>query len=262
MAGRLEGKVAIITGGTSGIGKASVEAFLREGAKVVFSARRDAGFEQEKALQAQGYDCMFVQADLSEEEECRKVVPACVDKYGKVDILVNNAGTAGSLTPIVYGDPAADWDSVFNLNIRAYYLLIQDALKVMIPAGGGNIVNVASIGAHTALPFGAAYSAAKGGVIQLTRTTAIEYAGLNIRCNSVSPGITLTEMVADVDGDTLTAIVPAHKAGTPEGLANCILYLATDESPFLTGQDIAVDGGVTCGRCPEPPEDFLKELRS
>lgn len=262
MAGRLEGKVAIITGGTSGIGKASVEAFVREGAKVLFSARRDAGFEQEKALQAQGYDVTFVQADLSKEEDCRKVVPACVAKYGTVDILVNNAATAGSLTPVIFGDPAADWDKVFDLNIRSYYLLTQDALKVMVPAGGGNIINVASIGGHTALPFGAAYSAAKGGVLQLTRTVAIEYAGLNIRCNSMSPGITMTEMVADVDGDMLTAIVPGHKAGTAEGAANCILYLATDESPFLTGQDIAVDGGVTCGRCPEPPADFLHELLS
>jgi NAD(P)-dependent dehydrogenase (short-subunit alcohol dehydrogenase family) len=262
MAGRLEGKVAIITGGTSGIGKASVEAFVREGAKVVFSARRDAGFEQEKALKEQGYDVTFVQADLSKVEDCRKVVPACVEKYGTVDILVNNAGTAGTLTPVIYGDLAADWDKVFDLNIRAYYLLTQDALKVMVPAGGGNIINVASIGGHTALPFGAAYSAAKGGVLQLTRTVAIEYAGLNIRCNSMSPGLTMTEMVADVDGDMLTAIVPAHKAGTAEGAANCILYLATDESPFLTGQDIAVDGGVTCGRCPEPPADFLHELLS
>ena len=258
MAGRLEGKVCIITGGTSGIGKASVEAFLREGAKVVFSARRDAGFDQEKALREQGYDCMFVQADLKKEEDCRKVVPACVEKYGRLDVLFNNAG-CGSVAPAVVADMTADWDDIFALNLRSYFILIQDALKVMLPQGKGNIINLASIGGITAMPMQSSYAASKAGVILLNRTIAVEYARKGIRCNVINPGLTLTEMVPEGSPveDMLKAFVPGRNAGTAEGVANCAVFCASDETPFMTGAEINIDGGVTCGRCIEPPDDFL-----
>lgn len=258
MAGRLEGKVCIVTGGTSGIGKACTEAFLREGAKVVFVARRDAGFDQEKALQAQGYDCMFIQADLQKEEDCRKVVPATVEKFGTVDVLMNNAGY-GTFAPVIAADPVTDWDNVFDLNIRSYFLLIQDALKIMVPKKQGNIINLASIGGYTAMPMQLSYAATKAGVIHMTRSIAVEYARYGIRCNSISPGLTITELVpagSEVEG-LLKSIVPGRNSGSAEGVANAAVFCASDETPFMTGADIVIDGGVTCGRCIEPPEGFL-----
>ena len=152
MAGRLENKVAIVTGGTSGIGKACVEAFVREGAKVVFCGRREEkGQAIAEELNAAGGDTLFVKADLQKEEDAINVVKSCVDKYGTVDVLMNNAGF-GTLTPMLNYDMEADYDAVMNLNLRAYFILCKECLKIMVPNKKGNIINLSSIGGVTAMP--------------------------------------------------------------------------------------------------------------
>ena len=251
MAGRLQDKVCIVTGGTSGIGKACVEAFVREGAKVVFCGRRaERGEAISAELNANGADTYFVKADLQKIEDCENVVKACVEKYGRVDVLMNNAGW-GSITPLVNYDMAVDYDSVMNLNLRAYFVLCKECIKVMIPQNKGNIINLASIGGITGMPMQASYAASKGGVKQLTRTIAVEYAKNGIRANTISPGLTITELVeAGSEAEKmLGALVPSHTSGSAEGVANAAVFCASDETPFMTGAEIAIDGGVTCGPC-------------
>ena len=255
-------KTVCITGASRGIGKAAALKFAAEGYDLALSCVKNESALRETAAEAErlGSRTMLFVGDIGDPEACSRFFELIRGTFGRLDVLVCNAGI--SRHGLFQDMQPAEWDEMIRTNLSSVFYLSRLAVPMMLHRGGGKIITVSSVWGAAGASCETAYSAAKGGVIQLTRTTAIEYAGLNIRCNSVSLGITLTEMVADVDGDTLTAIVPAHKAGTPEGLANCILYLATDESPFLTGQDIAVDGGVTCGRCPEPPEDFLKELRS
>lgn len=251
MAGRLEGKVCIVTGGTSGIGRACTEAFVREGAKVVFVGRREArGKEIEAELTAKGGDVLYVKGDLQKVEDCENVVKECVKKYGTVDVLMNNAGF-GTFKPLTEYDLEADYEAVMNLNLRAYIILAKECLKVMVPNGKGNIINLASIGGITAMPMQVSYAASKGGVIQLTRTIAVEYSKKGIRANTISPGLTITELVeagSDVE-KMLQAIVPGGNSGTAEGVANAAVFCASDETPFMTGANIAIDGGVTCGPC-------------
>lgn len=251
MAGRLEGKVCIVTGGTSGIGRACTEAFVREGAKVVFVGRREArGKEIEAALTAKGGDVLYVKADLQKIEECENVVKACVDKYGTVDVLMNNAGF-GTFKPLVEYDMVEDYEAVMNLNLRAYVVLAKECLKVMVPKGKGNIINLASIGGITGMPMQISYAASKGGVIQFTRTIAVEYSKKGIRANTISPGLTITELVeagSEVE-KLLQSIVPGGNSGTAEGVANAAVFCASDETPFMTGANITIDGGVTCGPC-------------
>lgn len=251
MAGRLEGKVCIVTGATSGIGRACVNAFTDEGAKVIFVGRREErGKEIEAQIKAIGKEATFVKGDMTKIEDCVNVVKACVETYGTVDVLVNNAG-AGTMKPLLQYDLVEDYENIMNLNLRAYMVMIQECLKVMVPAGKGNIVNVASIGGITAMPLQASYAMSKGGVIQLTRTVAVEYAKAGIRANTVSPGLTITEMVpAGSEAEKILAsLVPGNKSGSAEGVANAVLFCASDETPFMTGANISIDGGVTCGPC-------------
>lgn len=251
MAGRLQDKVCIVTGGTSGIGRACVEAFVREGAKVVFCGRRaERGAEIVAELEAKGGDVLFVKADLFKEDEAINVVKAAVEKYGTVDVLMNNAGF-GTITPLVKYDMKKDFDDVITLNLRAYFVLAMECLKVMIPNKKGNIINLSSIGGITAMPMQASYAASKGGVTQLSRTIAMEYAKDGIRCNTISPGLTITELVpAGSDAEKmLGALVPSHTSGTAEGVANCAVFCASDETPFMTGAEITIDGGVVLGAC-------------
>lgn len=251
MGSRLENKVCLITGGTSGIGQATAEAFAREGAKVVFVGRREEkGKTIEAAIRAKGSDATFVKGDMSKVDECRSVVKACIDAYGTIDVLVNNAGF-GTFFALDEMDLEKDYEDVFNLNIRAYFILSQEALKHMKAKGKGNIINVASIGAITGMPKQASYAATKGAVVQLTRTIAVEYSKVGIRANTISPGLTITELVqegSDVE-KLLQSIVPGGNSGTAEGVANCAVYLASDETPFMSGANLIIDGATSCGPC-------------
>lgn len=251
MAGRLEGKVCLVTGGTSGIGRATAEAFVREGAKVCFCGRREKnGAEITEELVARGGEVLFVKADLLHEEDCVKVVEACVEHFGTIDVLFNCAG-AGTVKPFLAYDMAEDYDKVLNLDLRAYFVTCREALKVMVPKGKGTIVNVSSIGGLTAMPMQPSYAAAKAGVANFTRTLAVEFAEAGIRANIISPGFTITEMVTGVPGveDMLGSIVPGHKSGSAEGVANAAVFCASDETPFMTGAEIVIDGAVQAGAC-------------
>ncbi len=251
MADRLKGKVCLITGATSGIGKASAEAFAREGAKVVFVGRRaEKGKAIEAAIRKEGWEATFVQGDMTKAADCENVVKKTVEIYGTIDVLMNNAGK-GTIKPFEAYDMEEDYDSVMTLNLKAYFLTCKAALPFMLEKGKGNIVNVASLGAYTGMPFQASYAASKGGVVQFTRTLAVEYSKKGIRANTISPGLTLTEMVVEgtEEEKLLRSIVPGGNAGTAEGVANAAVFCASDEVPFMSGANIMIDGATNCGPC-------------
>jgi 3-oxoacyl-[acyl-carrier protein] reductase len=251
MADRLKGKVCLVTGATSGIGEATAKAFAREGAKVAFVGRRaEKGQKVEAEIRAEGGDATFVQGDLSKPEDCENIVKKTVEIYGTIDVLMNNAGM-GTVTPFEAYDMKKDYDDVMMLNLKAYFLTCKAALPYMVEKGKGNIVNVASLGAYTGMPFQASYAASKGGVVQFTKTLAVEYSKKGIRANTISPGLTLTEMVeegTEVEA-LLRSIVPGGNAGTADGVANAAVFCASDEVPFMSGANIMIDGATSCGPC-------------
>lgn len=251
MSKRLENKVCIVTGGTSGIGKACTEAFASQGAKVIFVGRReDKGKEIEESIRANGEEVTFVKGDLTKVEDCKNVIEACINTYGTIDVLMNNAGF-GTFFALDEMDLEKDYENVFNINIRAYFIMCKEALRYMVENHKGNIINLASIGGITGAPKQASYAASKGAVVQLTRTIAVEYAKKGIRANTISPGLTITELVpagSDIE-KLLQSIVPGGNSGTAEGVANAAVFVASDETPFMSGANIVIDGGVTCGPC-------------
>jgi len=246
---RLENKVALITGGTSGIGKTTVELFAAEGAKVAFTGRRSE-LGRKLSEQTGGY---FIQADHRRMEECQRSVAEVVSRYGRIDILFNNAGIVVSGTAESTTDE--DWDDTMLLNVTAVWRMSKLVLPVMRAHGGGVIVNNASDWAFVGAPAVVAYCTAKGAVVQLTRAMAIDHAGENIRINAVCPGDTFVDrwlkegFYRDSGGVSETE---ARKTNLPIGrvaetieIARAVLFLASDESSFMTGAALVVDGGNT-----------------
>ncbi|MDO4500890.1 MAG: SDR family oxidoreductase [Erysipelotrichaceae bacterium] len=253
MADRLLDKVAIVTGATSGIGKAVVEAFAKEGAKVVFIGRRqDKGLAVESENRNQGGEVTFVQGDVTKEEDIEKMISTALEKYGKIDVLVNNAGRSTVASFHEY-DMKKDYDDIMDLNIKSYVQCCRLVLPHMLKNKKGNIVNIASIGAITAMPKQVSYAVSKGGVVQLSRTIAYEYAKDGIRCNTICPGLTQTELVESGSPveKILQSIVPSKTSGTAQGIAMAAVFMASDESPYMSGANLTIDGACTCGPCPE-----------
>jgi NAD(P)-dependent dehydrogenase (short-subunit alcohol dehydrogenase family) len=246
---RLENKVALITGGTSGIGKATAELFATEGAKVAFTGRRKQ-LGNVVAEQTGGY---FIQADHRRIEDCQRSISETVSRYGRIDILFNNAGIVVSGTAETTTDE--DWDETMLLNVTAVWRMSKLVLPVMRANGGGVIINNASDWAFIGAPAVVAYCTSKGAVVQLTRAMAIDHAGENIRINAVCPGDTfverwLKEGYYRVSGGVSEA--EARKTDLPIGrvaetieIARAVLFLASDESSFMTGTALVVDGGST-----------------
>ncbi len=250
---RLEGKVAIVTGATAGMGRAAAELFAQEGAKVVLCGRREPlGQEIVEVIKGRGGDATFVTADVAKAEDVKKVVDTAVSSYGKLDVLFNNAGIDYSGYGQADEEPEEAWDHVIAVNLKGTFLGIKYAVPEMRKAGGGSIINNSSVNDSQA---GAAsttsYHASKGGVTALTKKAAVVYAGDNIRVNAVNPGPIATEMV-DIPWDKLSdpdtietrvGLQPMHRMGHPMDVAYAALYFASDESAFVTGATLIIDGG-------------------
>lgn len=249
--GRLQGKVALIAGAGNGMGRATAYLFAAEGASVVVCARRQALIEQTAAqINRQGRAALAIQADVTNESEARAVVEQTVAAYGRLDILMNNAGMSGLNEATLTETRAEDWDSVVAINLRSVYCCARYALPRMAQQGGGSMINVAAA-FETRQWVNAAYAAAKGGVESLTHKLAREWFQHNIRVNCLSPGSIRRSPVKwpvePVREPLLRGGDPAdllHFGGRPEDVAYAALFLASDESSWLTGLIIPIDGGA------------------
>jgi NAD(P)-dependent dehydrogenase (short-subunit alcohol dehydrogenase family) len=257
---KLAGKVAIISGAGTGVGRATMVLFAREGAKVVGCGRTAAtGDETMRLVKEAGGEGCFVAGDVRLATDVERIVRAAVDRFGRLDILINNASVGysypGSMGALV-DTPEADWDDVVSINLKSVYLMSKFAIPEMRRAGGGAIVNVASIGGVQGMLDAHAYSAAKGGVVNLTRSMAITYGPENIRVNCMAPGGIDTPMIASrmpqvnallADPATRTLIAPLGRVGEAEEMAKALLYLASDDASYTNGAILVVDGGNTAG---------------
>jgi NAD(P)-dependent dehydrogenase (short-subunit alcohol dehydrogenase family) len=252
--GALNGKVAIVTGGTSGIGEKIVEVFVEEGAQVVIAARRQAeGDALEKRLGAR-----FVRTDVSSEADVKTMVDRAVEWFGRVDCLVNNAGIPAPITSVADME-VADIERVLAVNILGVMLATKHVARVMLTQGTGSIINIGSVAAHRGGLSGHIYTSSKGAVLAFTRSAAAELGEKGIRVNSISPGAIVTgifgklagveaskaDRITDVVEERFAALQPVPRAGATDDIARAALYLAGDGSSFVSGQDIVVDGGLT-----------------
>jgi cyclopentanol dehydrogenase len=248
--GRLDGKVAIISGGARGQGAVEAQLMAREGAKVVFGDILD---DQGKQVEAQiidaGLDATYVHLDVTNEAQWRSAVETAVGKYGRLNVLVNNAGIL--IRKAIEETSEEEWDRIMGVNVKGVFFGTKHAIPAMREAGGGSIVNISSTAGLVGSPEGSAsYTATKGAVRLFTKSTAIQHAKDGIRCNSVHPGPIDTEMIRDTltDPDRMAARMrrlPLGRVGTADDIAYGVLYLASDESSFVTGTELVIDGGTT-----------------
>jgi len=250
MAETLDGKVALVTGGGSGIGKASALALARAGARVVVSdINVDSGKATAGAIESAGGHAIFFKADVSQRKDVEAMINRTIEEYGQLDCAFNNAGIEGQVGVSISASSEDDWDRVVDINLKGVWLCMKYELSQMEKQGHGTIVNTASIAGLVGGTFGAAYYASKHGVVGLTKAGAIEYGKSNIRVNAVCPGVIRTEMAERLLRDNqsvegaITALHPMGRLGTPEEVADTVVWLCSDASSFVTGQAIAVDGG-------------------
>lgn len=247
MTEQLDGKVALITGGSSGIGRATVIAFAQKGAKVVVAARRTPeGEETVRLAKEAGGDALFVQTDVTKAAEVEALIDKTLQTYGRLDCAFNNAGSAkpNSITEM----SEQDWDFDLAVNLKAVWLSMKYEIPAILKAGAGSIINMASQGALLGVPNYASYTTAKGGVTALTRTAAMEYAQQKIRVNSVSPGIIKTDIWTNTPPgllEELSASIPVKRLGEAEDVAQAVVWLCSDAASFITGQNLVIDGGYT-----------------
>ena len=246
---RLDGKVALISGGARGQGAVEARMFASEGAKVVIGdILDDLGRQVEAEIAEAGGDITYVHLDVTSESDWEDAVRTAVEGYGKLDILVNNAGIL--IRAGVEDTTVEDWDRIMDINAKGVFLGTRAAIPAMRDAGGGSIINISSVAGLQGSPQSAAYSSTKGAVRILTKSTAIQYAKENIRCNSVHPGIIYTDMTSDsLDTEegqrNWMNRVPLRRLGQSEDVANGVLFLASDESSYMTGSELVIDGGIT-----------------
>ncbi|GAB3377838.1 SDR family oxidoreductase [Spongiibacter taiwanensis] len=244
MQNRLAGKVAVVTGAASGIGEAILRCFHGQGARVV-AADISGG---QNALAAElGEGCLPFQVDVREADQVEAMMAAAMETFGAVNILCNNAGIEGRLVPTADTDQA-EFDNLLAVNCRGVFLGMRYALPLMIAGGGGSIINIASAAGMIAFPGMVGYCASKGAVRMMTKTAAAEYGRHGIRVNAICPGVIATPLIAHIDENIVAAAkahTPAGRLGEVEEVANLALYLASDESRFVTGADMLIDGGMT-----------------
>jgi NAD(P)-dependent dehydrogenase (short-subunit alcohol dehydrogenase family) len=250
--GRLDGKVALITGGASGMGKVASHLFAREGAKVVLTDVADeAGEAVATAIRDQGARAAYLHADVSRPSDAEAMVRFAMDTFGGLTVLYNNAGVFPERDGSVTETPEEVWDLTIDINLKGVYLGCRYGIPAMIESGGGSIVNVASfvalMGAATPQ---IAYTASKGGVLSMTREIAVEFARRGVRANSLCPGPIETPLLQELLADPARrqrrlVHIPIGRFGRAEEIANAALFLASDESSYMTGTALVVDGGIT-----------------
>ena len=248
--GRLDGKVAIISGGAKGQGATEARMLAMEGASVVFGDILDeAGRQVEAQIRELGGEVTYVHLDVTSEADWQSAVDTAVSQYGKLNVLVNNAGIL--IRKTLEETTGEDWDRIMDINAKGVFLGTRAAIPAMRETGGGSIVNISSTAGLVSSPSGSAsYTATKGAVRLLTKSTAIQYAREGIRCNSVHPGPIETDMIQDSLDDPAAMELrmqrlPMGRIGKPEEVAYGVIYLASDESSFVTGSELVIDGGTT-----------------
>jgi NAD(P)-dependent dehydrogenase (short-subunit alcohol dehydrogenase family) len=254
----LKGKVALVTGGSSGIGKATARTFAREGAKVVIAdIAVEGGKETVSLIEKAGGQAIFVKTDVRKTADVQSVVKKTVQTYGRLDCAFNNAGIVGDGADFIKATEE-DWDDVINTNLKGVWLCMKYEIIYMAEHGGGAIVNTSSIGGIGGFVRNLAYGAAKHGVIALTKGAMLEYAHLGIRVNAICPATTRTPMVENLYKDdpkieaSMIARIPVGRMGTPEDMAEAVVWLCSDAAQFIAGHALFVDGGYLAGDYPPP----------
>lgn len=251
---KLKGKVAIITGGNSGLGRSTAILFAKEGAKVVIAARnKQTGEEVVETIKNNGGEALFVQTDVSKSADCLSVVQKTIDTYGKIDVLFNNAGV--ELVKPLHETTEEEYDFVMNTNLKSIFFMCKYTIPHMLKNGGGSIINTGSQLSLVAAPNFAIYTATKGAILNLGRAMALDYAKLGIRVNTFCPGAFATPLLLrqfeEESGpqgtlEQLAAMHPMGRIGNPDEAAPAVLFLACEESSsFVTGSALVVDGGYT-----------------
>ncbi len=253
MGERLAGKVAIITGASTGIGKAAAFLFAENGARVVIAdINREGGKKVAEAIQAKGQEALYVAADVTHPKQVQAMVQQALERFGRIDVLYNNA--AVNFFGKALDTSLEDWNRVFSINVAGVFLCCKSVIPVMQAQGGGAIVNTASSAGLVGLRNLAAYTASKGAVLQFTKNLALDYAADHIRVNALCPGVTATEMTMQViedDPDPVAArarfdrVIPRGTMAEPIEIARVALFLASDEASYMTGAAVPVDGGYT-----------------
>jgi NAD(P)-dependent dehydrogenase (short-subunit alcohol dehydrogenase family) len=243
-------KTVIVTGGSTGIGKATAKAFAKKGYNVVITGRNEiTGNQLVKEIEATGEVGIFIKVDIRKEEDVIRMIDDTVKKFGQLDVIVNNAGISGALSGFLADSTTENFRDLIETNILGVFYGMKYAIKSMLKTGGGSIVNLSSIGGSNGIPYAAQYIGTKHAVVGLTKAGAVEYATQGIRINAIAPGSIKTDILKDaIDAGTYTyesmaAIHPMKRMGTVEDIANGILYLASDEATFMTGNILFVDGG-------------------
>lgn len=252
MVGTLEGKVALVTGGSSGIGRASAIAFARNGAKVIVAdINVEGGQATERIIKQAGGDAVFIKTDVSKAFEVAAMINKAIEKYGRLDCAHNNAGILiRGINAQTTECTEEDWDRVMSINLKGVWLCMKYEIPQMLKQGSGAIVNTSSIAGLVALENSVAYNASKHGVVGLTRAAALEYAKGGVRINAVCPGFISTPMLerqteseAQALAERIKMNMPMARKGTPEEVAEAVVWLCSDAASFITGHTLAVDGG-------------------
>jgi NAD(P)-dependent dehydrogenase (short-subunit alcohol dehydrogenase family) len=253
--GRVAGKVALVTGAASGLGAESARRLAREGAAVMLTdLSEDAGESVARGIEDQGGRAAFLTHDVTSEEGWAGVVAATIERFGRLDVLVNNAGVSGGFTDLMTHS-LEDWRRILSINLDGVFLGLRHAGPAIAAGGaGGSVINLSSILGKVAMPGAAAYCASKGGVLMLTKAAALEWAPVGIRVNSIHPGFIDTPMVSNViqaaeSGNELRELIisrhPLGRLGASREIADAVVFLASDDSSFMTGAEMVVDGGYT-----------------